>query len=147
MKAAVWLLMVVYAGLVCAPAQDSGNGGTTTAILAREQAWSDAESRNDNRALDQIFDNALVYIEDGRLATKGDCLARVRLAGSHPRQIVAAATTVHIFGSTAIVVGTYREVAVKDGKVSPTPWRFIDTWVNKQGRWMLVAAGASPLSK
>jgi hypothetical protein len=147
MKAVGWLLMVACAGLVCALAQEGGDRGTTTAILAREQAWSDAESRNDNGALDRIFDNALVYIEDGRLVTKGDCLARVRLAGSHPRQMVAGAATVRIFGSTAIVVGTYRETGVKDGKVLPRSWRFIDTWVNKNGRWMLVAAGAAPLSK
>jgi hypothetical protein len=147
MRTTGWLLIFVCASLLGARAQEGGKGGATTAVLAQEQAWSDAESRNDNRALDRIFDDALVYIEDGRLASKGECLARVRLGSSHPRQIVAAATTVHIFGSTAIVLGTYHEVAVKNGKVSPKPWRFIDTWVNKQGRWMLVAAGASPLSK
>jgi hypothetical protein len=26
-------------------------------------------------------------------------------------------------------------------------WRFVDTWVNKKGSWMLVAAAAVPLSK
>jgi Domain of unknown function (DUF4440) len=147
MRTTGWLLILVCAGLLRVRAQEGGKGGATTAVLAQEQAWSDAESRNDNRALEQIFDNALVFIEDGRLATKGECLARVRLAGSHPRQIVAAATAVHFFGSAAVVVGTYHELAVKDGKASPKAWRFIDTWVNKQGRWMLVAAGASPLPK
>jgi ketosteroid isomerase-like protein len=141
----------VCAGLTGVQAQGDGKGNVATAILALEQAWSDAESRNDNRALDEIFDNALVYVEDGRLATKGEYLGRVRLAGLHPRQIVAAATTVRIFsstaGSTAIVVGIYRETGMKDGKVWLRQWRFIDTWVNKQGRWLLVGAGASPLSK
>jgi len=147
MRTTGWLAVLVCAMLLSAPAQEGGKGGATTAVLAREQAWSDAESRNDNRALERIFDDALVYIEDGRLATKGECLSRVRRADSHPRQIVAGATTARIFNSTAIVVGIYREISVKDGKVLPSQSRFIDTWVNKKGSWMLVAAGASPLSK
>jgi hypothetical protein len=147
MKAVGWLLIFIVAVSVCAPAQEGGTGGTTAAILALEQVWSDAESRSDNRALDRIFDNALVYIENGRLVTKGECLARVRLAGSHPRQIVAGATTVRTFGSTAIVIGTYRETGVEDGKVLLRSWRFMDTWVKKNGSWMLVAAGAVALPK
>jgi Domain of unknown function (DUF4440) len=147
MRMTGWLLILACAGLVSARAQEGGEGSVASAVLARENAWSDAESRNDNRALDGIFDNALVYIEGGRLVTKGECLSRVRLAGSHPRQIVAETTTVHIFGRTAIVVGTYREIGVKDGRTLLRQWRFIDTWVNKSGSWMLVAAGAAPLSK
>jgi hypothetical protein len=135
--------MLVCAGLVSVRAQESGGNSARAAILAREQAWSDAESRKDNGTLDRIFDNALVYIEEGRVATKGECLSMVRLAGAHSRQIGSA--KVNIFGSTAIVVGTYRETSAKDGKLRQL--RFIDTWVNKNASWMLVAAGASPISK
>jgi hypothetical protein len=137
------LVILVCAGLVSVRAQESGEKSARAAVLAREQAWSDAGLRNDNGKLDGIFDNALVYIEGGRVVTKGECLSRVRLAGAHSRQI--GSTKVNIFGSTAIVIGTYRETSVKDGKLSQ--WRFIDTWVNKNGSWMLVAAGASPMSK
>jgi hypothetical protein len=55
--------------------------------------------------------------------------------------------TVRTVENTAIVVGTYRETYVKDGKSSSKRWRFVDNWVKKQGRWMLVAAAAVPLSK
>jgi Domain of unknown function (DUF4440) len=142
-KTARWLLILACAGLPRVWAQEPDKGGASAAILALEQAWSDAETRSDNRALDRIFDNALVKIEDGRLVTKGECLSRVRLTGSHPRQIMAE--VVHLFGNTAIVVGTYREINVKDGKISQRQWRFIDTWVNKKGGWILVAAGAAPI--
>lgn len=144
MRTTVWLLILVCMGLPVR-AQNGGVGSAATTILALEQTWSDAESRNDKGALDRIFDNALEYIAEGRLATKGEYLSK--LAGSHPRQLVGAATTVHIFGSTAIVVGSYRETGVKDGKVFLRQWRFIDTWVNENGSWMLVAAGASPLPR
>jgi hypothetical protein len=55
--------------------------------------------------------------------------------------------TVRTVENTAIVVGTYRESNVKDGKSSSTRWRFVDTWVKRQGSWMLVAAAAAPVSK
>jgi len=138
-------LILICAGLL--PAQETGQRSATTAILAREQAWFDAEARGDNREIDRIFDNALVYVDDGRLVTKGEYLSTVRLAGSHPRQVAAETPTVNIFGATATVVGTYGEISVKDGKTLLKRYRFIDTWVNKNGSWMLVAAASSPLPK
>ena len=143
MRATIFLPMLVWAGLLCAEAQE---GGVEPTILAQEQAWVDAQARGDNAALDRIFDAALVYIEDGRFVTKGEYLSRVRHADSHS-QIAAGAMTVYLFGSTAIVVGTYRETGTHNGTKLLRQWRFIDTWVNKKGIWMLVAAGAAPLSK
>jgi ketosteroid isomerase-like protein len=129
------------------PAQEAGGGDVATALRALEYKWAEAQARNDNRALDLIFDNDLVYIEYGQLMTKGDYLLRVRSAKPQLAQIVMEAMTVHTSGSTAIVVGTYRETGVKDRKSVPKRWRFVDTWVNKKGSWMLVAAAAAPLSK
>jgi hypothetical protein len=145
MRATAWLL--VFLCLVPLVAQQSGAESTTVVILALERAWFAAESRGDNQGLNLLFDSALVYVEDGRLVNKGEYLTRVRLARSHPQQVVAETAIVHMFGNTASVVGIYREVGVRDGKASPRRWRYIDTWVNKKGTWMLVAAGSSPLRK
>src|ERR1700740_2008001 len=99
MRATGWLLIFACAALLLAHAQGEGEGGSTRTILAVEQAWSEAEARGDKRTLDRIFDNALVYIEDGRLLTKGECLLRLRSAGSHLRQIEAGTQLVQIFGT------------------------------------------------
>jgi hypothetical protein len=41
-------------------------------IIAFENAWSQAEERNDARALDALMDNSLVYTDyEGTLKTKG----------------------------------------------------------------------------
>ncbi len=74
-------------------------------------------------------------------------LLRVRSAKPHLEQIVMEGATVRTFGGTAIVVGTYLETGVKGGKPWLKRWRFVDTWVYKKGRWMLVAAAAVPVSK
>jgi hypothetical protein len=130
MRTTGWLLILVCATLLRVWAQEGGEGSAASAVRVLEHAWHEGESRVDNHLLDLILDNALVYIEEGRLVSKGECLSRIKLAGPYRQQVVLQTMTVRTFGSTAIVVGTYREKSVKDGGTLPTHWRFIDTWVN-----------------
>ena len=81
------------------------------------------------------------------MITKADYLLRVKSAKAELQQIVLEAMTARTVENTAIVVGTYRETDVKGGKSLLKRWRFVDTWVNKKGSWMLIAAAAVPLSK
>jgi hypothetical protein len=147
MRTIGWLLVLVCATSLSGSAQESGGDGAATVVRALEGEWVKAQARNDNDALDLIFDNALVYIEYGKLVTKGDYLLRVKTAKPQMQQIVLEAMTVRTVENTAIVVGTYRETDVKGGKSMVKRWRFIDTWVKKKGSWMLVAAAATPVSK
>ncbi len=140
-------MILVCAALQPVRAQEAAAGDPATTIRALEHEWVVAQSHNDNAALDLMFDNALVYLEYGRLVSKGDYLLSVRSAKPQLEQIVSEAMTVRTFGSTAIVVGSYRETTMKDGKSSFKRWRFVDTWVYEKGRWMLVAAAATRLSK
>jgi Tfp pilus assembly protein FimV len=147
MRTATLLFVLVCAISPLAFGQGMADDNAPSVIRGLEHDWVEGQSRNDNRALDLIFDNALVYVEYGRLVTKNEYLLRVRTMHPQPPQIVMEAMTVRMFGSTAIVVGTYREKGVANGKPSSRHWRFVDTWVSKKERWMLVAAAAAPLSK
>jgi hypothetical protein len=130
-----------------AVAQQESDGQATTVILALEHEWVEGQSRNDNNALNLIFDNALVYVEYGRLVTKGEYLSCVKQGPSQLSEIVLEPTMVHVFGGTAVAVGTYRERRLKRGQTGLKRWRFVDTWVHKKNGWMLVAAAAAPLAK
>jgi hypothetical protein len=147
MRTVGWLLVLICATSLPGWAQEVSDSDAATAIRDLEHQWFEAQSHNDNRALDLLFDNALVYIEYGKLVTKGDYLLRIKSAKPQLEQIVMEPLTVRTFGSTVIVIGSYRETGVKDGKPWLMHWRFIDTWVYGQGRWTLVAAGAAPLLK
>jgi hypothetical protein len=142
-----WLLIVLCTLSPSASAQEGNEGGTEAAIRALEHEWVEGQSRNDNHALDMIFDNTLVYVEYGNLVTKGEYLARIKVASPQLSEIVMEPMTVRTFGNTAIVVGTYREQDRLGGKRRVRRWRFIDTWVKETRGWVLVAAGAAPLAE
>lgn len=147
MKMSVCLFIAVCALSVLGSTQESNDAGNVAAIRALEHEWVDGQSHNDNRALDLIFDNSLVYVEYGKLVTKGDYLARIKDAGPQLSEIVLEPMSVRTFGNTAIVIGTYRERDLAGGKPRLRRWRFADTWVYKTRGWVLVAAAASPLTE
>ena len=146
MRSTRWLLILLCAASLYVFAQDSNEGSASSAIRALEREWVAAQSRNDNRALDTIFDNELVYLEYGKLVTKGEYLSRIRGANPQLDEITMEPMKVLQFGDTAIVVGAFREKRMKGGTPSLTRWRFLDTWVYKKSKWVLVAAAATPVT-
>lgn len=118
---------------------------TEATIRALEAQWAYAQAHNDNRALNLIFDNALVYVEYNRLVSKGEYLARIRQELPSSDEIVMEPASVRISKHTAIVIGSYREKKRQRGRREKTRWRFVDTWVYKANGWVLVAAAATPI--
>ena len=125
-------------------AQQTSEGVEVT-IRALERHWTDAQGHNNNAALNLIFDNALVYVEYGKLVSKSEYLSRVRQEVPADDEVVNEQMNVRAFGTTAVVVGSYREMQRKRGQISALRWRFIDIWVYKKNGWVLVAAGATPV--
>jgi hypothetical protein len=115
------------------------------AIRALEHEWVEAQSHNDNRALDLILDTAVVYVEYGRLVTKADYLLRIKHQDPSTDEIVVEPIRVRVFGNTAIVTGSYRETQHQGGMRKFTRWRFVDTWAYKGHGWVLIAAGSTPV--
>lgn len=141
-----FLLLVFVCGVAALiSAQDQPNEGSAAAIRALEQQWTVGQSRNDNGALDLIFDNALVYVEYGRLMTKGEYLSRIKHAEPGTDQIAMGPMTVRIVGQTAIVTGTYSETQMQGRQHESKRWRFVDTWAYKKNGWVLIAAGSAPI--
>jgi hypothetical protein len=135
--------------LCCSPAlllraQQTDDAASGT-IRALEREWDEAQAHNNNRALDLILDNDVVYVEYGRLVTKADYLLRIKHQDPSTDEIVMEPIIVRVFGSTAIVTGSYRETQRKAGVRTFTRWRFVDTWTYKNHGWVLIAAGSAPL--
>jgi hypothetical protein len=103
---------------VAACGQESSDPGTAAVIRALEKQWTVGQARKDNRALDMIFDNGLIYVEYGGLVSKGEYLARIKAQPADLDQISLEPMTVRTFGNTAIVVGSYTESHIDRGKPS-----------------------------
>jgi hypothetical protein len=116
-----------------------------TTIRLLEHQWSDAQSHNDNRTLDLLLDNAVVYIEYGQVVTKGDYLLRIKQQPPGIDEIQMDPISIQTFGKTAVVTGSYREIQRTGGKRSLQRWRFVDTWTYKKNGWVLVAAASTPI--
>ncbi len=135
----------LLAGIVIASAQDQESAARDQ-VLALEKAWNQAYKGGDIKALSAILDNSLVLVEDdGSLKTKSEFLATVKSSNANEEQVAPESLTVRVFGNTAIAIGV---IAVKDpkgGKTVTHRERFIDTWINREGKWMCIATNATPM--
>lgn len=141
------LLFLAFGLAVLLDAQEASSQGSEAAIRALEREWAEAQSHNNDRALDLIFDNALVYVEYGKLVSKSEYLARIKQAVPSDDDVFMEPMSIRIFGTTAIVVGSYRETQRRRVPSLTKRWKFIDTWVYKKNGWALVSAGATPTGK
>ncbi len=131
-------------GICSLQAQNSEDGGARSRILALEHAWNQAEAFKDLKALDALFDNALIYVDaDGTLMNKSDFLTHVK--SEHVQQVITQSMFVQVLGGTAIVTGTYQSNEFQNGKPVIRRGRFVDAWILKGTTWVCVAAQATPI--
>ena len=144
MKNSVLLLLL---GLVSTALFAQEQNSTQSKIIAMEKAWNQAFKLRDKKALSEILDDSIVLVNgDGSLAAKADFLSAVESANkSDDQQAEPESIAVHVFGDVAIATGVFREKGVENGKPYIRRDRFVDTWVNKKGTWVCVAASATPL--
>jgi hypothetical protein len=141
------LVAVNVGGRLVGAQSGAADSDSAARVRVLERKRAEAEVHRDNIALDAMFDNALVIIEDdGTLLSKAEYLARIRLKGPAVLEISVESMTVRSFGpGTVIVDGTYRDKRIQDGKIFVGRRRSIDTWVFKAGSWVCIAAAARAL--
>jgi hypothetical protein len=149
MKAIRFVLLAACAAAVAAPAQEaSSRSNAELEVRAMERARFDAEGRGDRSALDALFDDLLLLVDyEGGLLNKTGYLAKFRGPGEGLREVATETMSVRVYEDSAIVTGVYREKGLKNGESYLQRRRFIDTWVYKKGKWVCVAAAATPLPR
>ncbi len=138
-------LILVTAMTMSAEAQD--NGSVESKVIAIEKAWNQAYKLRDKKALSEILNDSIVLVnDDGSLQSKNTFLGSVDAAKpSDQQQAEPESISVHVFGDVAIATGIFREKGVENGKPYLRRNRFVDTWVNRSGSWVCVAASATPV--
>ncbi|MGO9404722.1 MAG: nuclear transport factor 2 family protein [Terriglobales bacterium] len=144
MKTMATLLLLLAASAV---ATGQSGDAEKSKIIALENTWNLAEQQKDVKALGELVGSNLVYIDyDGSIQNKAQFLASVGSPSLHPEQIVNESTTVYMYGSAAVVTGTYREKGIEKGKPYLRRGRFTDTWVYANGAWQCVASQSTLIS-
>jgi len=139
------LLLIVSATL---SGQEAANADAQRSkILALENAWNQAETNKDAKALDGLLASTLVYVDyDGTMMDKAKFMASVKAPSLHPEQIVNESMTAYMYGDSAVVSGIYREKGVRNGKPYSRRGRFTDTWINQSGTWVCAASQSTLIS-
>lgn len=140
------ILSLLCASSVLASAQQTDEASKISKVLALENAWNQAEERKDTKALDALFDSALVYITyEGTLQTKAEFLSQIKSSVSQPQQEQTGSVTAHVLGGVVVVTGLYVTKGTENGKPYVRRGRFVDTWAPKDGGWRCVASQSTPL--
>jgi len=129
------------------PAWAEDDASVESKIIAIEKAWNQAYKLRDKKALSELLHDSIVLVnDDGSLQSKSAFLASVDAAKpSDEQQAEPESISVHVFGTVAIATGVFREKGVENGKAYVRRNRFVDTWVNRGGSWVCVAASATPV--
>jgi ketosteroid isomerase-like protein len=146
MKSTACLLVLLGATSLLVPAQETNDPAVQSKIIALEKAWNQAYKIGDTKALDALLDNAVVLVnDDGSVQTKKEFLASVRATNAQEQQVAPESMSVRVFGNTAIASGVMRVKGVENGKSYVRREQFVDTWVDKGGKWVCIATDATPV--
>jgi hypothetical protein len=90
-----------------------------------------------------LNENFVLVDQNGAPMNKVQVLGYVEKATS--LHYVASEMTVRLHGNTAIVTGTYRLDGMLAGMHLQQHGRFVDTWIQRDGKWVAIASLSTPL--
>lgn len=142
------ILLLMLACLIASPGEAQSNDlrDAEGKLLALERVGNlQAIELKDLKMLNEIIDENFVSVEpDGRLMDKPRFLAFVQNATSLRYQTREMSVRIH--GPTAIVTGVYQLNGFLGGKAFIRRGRFVDTWLDKDGKWLVIASLSTPLN-
>ena len=139
-----WVLISVAVLSFVAAAQSRSDSDF---ILAAEKAWADAPVRHDYETFAKYMSEDYVLIEvnseSGKkpvfeFSTKAQWLERVSSGREKYDTVEIHDLKVLLNGNVATVTGRYSQKGTQDGKDISAAGLYIDTWVKRQGKWLLV---------
>ena len=84
---------------------------------------------------------------DGQTEDKAKALADLKSPGNSLDTIEMGPMKVRIFGSTAIVNGSYTEKSMEKGKDTSGKYVWMDVFVKQDGKWRAVASESTKVAK
>jgi ketosteroid isomerase-like protein len=110
------------------------------AVKAIELERFEAATKNDLDKLGKLLADDLTYTHStGVLETKAVFLDSLKTGKLQFKTIEPADLQVRVYDKTAIINGTAKVSVVSEGKPKDLAIRFTDVWINRGGKWQMVA--------
>ena len=133
-------LFVIMMALPTAAGISRADDGPEQTILELEDQRIAAMIAADIPTLDRILADEMTYVHSrGQLETKTEFLARLRSGDMKYRMVHREDVHVVVLGCAAVVTGRAAMEVESKGTGSHLQLRFTDVYVDKGGRWQMVA--------
>jgi ketosteroid isomerase-like protein len=110
-------------------------------ITALESKWCDAYKQRDVAAMSALLaDDFIITVEDGNAYGKAGYIAHSGDANTQVEVSEMIELKVRVRGNVAIVTGAYHEKGKTRGKSYEYHDRLTDTWINSEGKWLVLAS-------
>ena len=142
------IILVAFAVAPCARAQD--NSAIETKLKQMEDDWAKAAKDKDAAAVENMIADDYAGINSkGKHQNKTQLLDEIKTSKDALSASVNDSVEVHVYGpNLATVVGTSTEKGKdKDGKQFSRSFGWVDTWMERNGKWECIGEAAMPLPK
>jgi uncharacterized protein (TIGR02246 family) len=131
--------LVADAAAAATPAHSSS--GDTAVVMQLERDIMTAFVKKDAAKLLSIGKPDAWFIDsNGSVTTLKDVVAGLKAGAYTIQSMHVDDLKVRVFGDTAVAVGLETEQSGYKGKDSSGQYRFTDTWLKRDGRWLCVAS-------
>jgi ketosteroid isomerase-like protein len=147
---ATGVLAVAAASAVLLAVSASSNGSDEETIVASEHAWALAPVKGDAAGMAALMSDDYVEIEMETTpgsskskwvtAGKAEWVEMVRSGREKYTSVDVRNIKVYLHGDLATTTGEYSQTGTKDGKDISATGLYVDTWVKKNGKWLVVSS-------
>ena len=139
---------VLAVGVLCVVtlSHAAGKSGTRVEdeIKKLEQDWAQANIKSGAAAVDQYEADDIVKTDpSGHVTDKAQDKADQGSGDLKFESMELSDMTVHVYGDTAVVVGSNNLHGTYKGQDISGRYRFTDTWVKRNGKWLVVARAST----
>jgi ketosteroid isomerase-like protein len=125
------------------PAADSTPGTSEEAQrapLELEEDWANALVRRDATTFQRLLAPDFVYTEDSTVISRDDLIKSVVSGPDSVEWARNEGLRLHDFGSAQVITGVLHLRGKGKGGAFDRRFRFTDTWLQRNGRWQIIAA-------
>jgi len=142
------LLSGVFVAALCVGVSAQRVLSTQQILEQLERDWVAAMYRNDTAFVETVLAPEFVATYDD--GSRGDRARELQLARDFNRQVDKFAVdevSVKVFGEAAVVWFTLRMVGPVQGKPVELAMRYMDVFVNRDGKWLCVGSQSTRITK